>query len=190
MTYGYRLNVEDVFLKHADECWQRAKNSMVEIEDAVPETGARFFFLGPDCEQCISDSIFAVTGWAICLESYVNLAWNTDEKTRHEFGKFREKNTLEKLKYILKGNAIDLSDKNWLADIKQLFKQRNDLVHFKKIIEYVGFGFAPEYQKNLSQENLKKYRNALEQAIKILSETVGLESRLLESDFELFYYDE
>jgi len=190
MAYGYRLNVEDIFLKQADKCWERAKKNMVEIQDEDPLTVEQLPFMGPNDEQCISDCIFAVIGWAICLESYVNLAWNTDEKTKDKLNEFSRKNTSEKLKFILKENEIGLSDKNWLADIKQLFNERNNLVHFKEIIEYVGFSFAPKYQKDLSLENLTKYRRALEEAIKIVSDTVGLESRLLDGDFELFYYDE
>ncbi|WP_206598067.1 hypothetical protein, partial [Sulfurovum riftiae] len=85
---------------------------------------------------------------------------------------------------------IDLSDKNWLADIKELFVARNNLVHFQEVMEYVGFTFAPQYQKDLSQDNLSKYRKALEEAIKLLSTTTGVETRLLNGDFELFSYED
>ncbi|WP_206598053.1 hypothetical protein, partial [Sulfurovum riftiae] len=99
MAYGYRLNVEDVFLQHADKCWAKALKKMEEIEDEDPETGKSFTFLGPKRKKSISNCIFAVTGWAICLESYVNLAWNTDDKTKNQKDEFKQKNTHEKLKY-------------------------------------------------------------------------------------------
>ena len=57
-------------------------------------------------------------------------------------------------------------------------------------MEYIGFTFAPEYQKNLSQKKLLKYRQALEEAIKLLSITTGLEANLLNGDFKLFSYEE
>ena len=187
MSYGYRLNVEDIFLKNADECWVRAEKNMVLVRDEDGPTTEDISFIGPRSEECISDCVFAVTGWAICLEAYVNLAWNTDDKTKNMKDELRSKNTYDKIKYILKENAIDLSDKNWLTDINQLFTTRNNLLHFKDIIEYVGFCFAAEYQKSLSKKNLKLYRNALEEAIKVLSNTVKLDSKLLNGDFEIFY---
>lgn len=190
MSYGYRINVESIFLKHADECWQRANKNMDDIEDENPKTMERSTFKGPKTEQCISDCIFALTGWAICLESYVNLAWNTCDKTKDKTEDLKIKNTSDKLKIILKENNIDRSDKNWLANIKELFIKRNDFVHFKEVVKYAGFTFAPTYQKDLSLKNLQNYRNALEEAINLLSTTVGLEAKFLDGNFELFYYDE
>jgi hypothetical protein len=190
MAYGYRLNVEDIFLQHADKCWKKALKNMDMIEDQDPETAKGFTFLGPKKKKSISNCVFAVTGWAICLESYVNLAWNTNETTQNKKDLFREKNTVEKLKYILKEDGIDLSDKNWLSGIKDLILARNNLVHFKEVIEWVGFSFAPKYQKDLSQENLQRYRDALEEAIRLLSTTAGVEARLLKGDYCLFTYED
>ena len=190
MAYGYRLNVEDIFLKNADKCWKKALKKMKKIEDLDENTGKEFTFLGPKSKKCIYNCVFAVTGWAICLESYVNLSWNLNEKTKNQEELFRRKNTYEKLKHILRENDIDLSNKNWLSDIKQLILARNNLVHFKEVIEYVGFSYAPKYQKDLSKENLSRYRNALEQAIIYLSKVAGIEARLLNGKYKLFTYEE
>ena len=190
MAYSYRLNVEDIFLKYADECWQRAKSNMKEIKDEDPETNKEIIFLAPDDEQTISDCVLAIVGWAVCLESYVNFVWKTDEEIKDNKDDFENKNTSEKLKYILKSKEIDLSDKNWLAGIQQLFLARNNLVHFKDIVKHQGFSFAPKYQKDLSLNNLEKYRSALKEAIKSLNHISGQESKLLNGKFEIFYYDD
>jgi len=177
MTYGYRLNVEDLFLKHADECWNYAQTSMVEISDAIPETGKEIVFIGPEDEECVSKCVQAIVGWAICIESYVNLSWNSYEKTQTEPEKLRALSTYEKIKRILKYADIDLSDKYWLADIKELFLQRNNLVHYKETITYYGFSFAPEYQKDLSKSKLSKYRKAVEQTIAAIGSIAGIETK-------------
>jgi len=188
MTYGYRLNVEDLFLKHADECWNHAQKSMVEISDEKPETGEGIVFIGPKGEKCVSQCVQAVVGWAICIESYVNLSWNSYEKTRTEPEKLKALSTYEKIKCILKYADIDLSDKYWLADIKELFLQRNHLVHYKETITYYGFTFAPKYQKDLSKSKLSRYRKAVEQAIMAIGSVAGIETKLLRGEYELFYY--
>ena len=125
MAYGYRLNVEDIFLKHADECWIRAEKNMVLVKDEDAPTAKDISFIGPRSEECVSDCVLAVTGWAICLEAYVNLAWNTDIQTKDLKDELRSESTYNKIKYILRVNDIDRSDKNWLAGIKQLFETRH-----------------------------------------------------------------
>ena len=190
MTYGYRLNVEDIFLKHADDCWHKAKTNMVKIKDTIPETGKQIVFIGPEEEECVSQCVQAIVGWAICLESYVNLSWNSFEKTKNNPEQIIKLNTYEKIKKIFRYANIDVSKINWLVDIKELFLQRNKLVHFKETITYYGFSFAPEYQKDLSKANLKKYRNALEKAIKKIGSITGLDTKLLRGKYELFFYDE
>ncbi len=190
MTYGYRLNVEDIFLKHADDCWHQAELNMSEIQDEIPETGEQVVFVGPINEECISQCVQAIVGWAICIESFVNLSWNSYISTKNDTENLRRLSTYDKIKHIFKEANIDMGDKYWLADVKKLFSQRNKFVHFKETITYYGFSFAPEYQKDLSRKNLTTYRFALEQTIELLGTISGVDTKLLNAEYELFYYDE
>lgn len=190
MAYGFRLNVEDIFLKNAEESWNKAIPLMSDIEDEDIETFKTFYFKGPNDEESISHCIFALTSWAICLESFVNLAWNTNQYTQDDKENLKKYNTLQKIKHLLKINNHELSRYNWIADIKKLFKERNDLLHYKDIIEYQGFTFASKYQKTLSYENLKSFRKAVFKCIETIAQIDGLETKLLNTEYALFTYDE
>ena len=74
MSYVFRLNVEDIFLKNAEESWNKSILLMSDIEDENIDSMERFYFKGPKDKESISHCVFALTGWAICLESFINLA--------------------------------------------------------------------------------------------------------------------
>lgn len=190
MSYGFRLNVEDIFLKNAEESWNKSILLMSDIEDENIDSMERFYFKGPKDKESISHCVFALTGWAICLESFINLAWNTNEYTQDDEENLKKYNTLQKIKHLLKINDYELSRYNWISDIKRLFKERNDLLHYKDIIEYQAFTFATKYQKILSYENLKSFREAVFKCIEIIAQIDGLDTKLLNTEYELFTYDE
>lgn len=83
MTYGYRLNVEQLLLKNANESWLKASKLLVSVKHSDPETAKDITLISPnfDDEKTISLCIEAVLGWAISTEAFVNLAWKNTSST-------------------------------------------------------------------------------------------------------------
>lgn len=48
MTYGYRINLEQILLKRADEAWASIKDDFKLLPDADPITGESKNFYGPE----------------------------------------------------------------------------------------------------------------------------------------------
>ncbi len=195
MTYGYRLNIEDIYLKSADEHWVVARDQMVEINDENPETEEVTTFNAPTSPEGLSSSVQAVVGWAICLESFINLAWNMSVANRMPsigLNKYLMKrlSTIEKLKEILKMHEVSLEDKSWLVDLDSLFQLRNRLVHFKDTLEFVGFAFAPSYTKYFEENRMRVFRQALSDAICEVGSIVDMRTDFLNGDYEVVTYEE
>ena len=60
------------------------------------------------------------------------------------------------------------------------------MLHYKDIIEYQAFTFAPKYQKILSYENLKSFREAVFKCIETIAQIDGLDTKLLNTEYELY----
>ena len=195
MTYGYRLNIEDIYIKSADEHWTIAKQEMKEISDEDPATSETRTFRSPTSDKGISSSVQAIVGWAICFESFINSAWNLSIANKMPSSNLNKElmkklSTIEKMKEILRQNNIALNDKSWISDLTSLFQLRNRLVHFKDTIEYVGFSFAPEFAKDFEENKLNTYRKALNDAIVEVGNAVDLRTEFLHGTYEIQTYEE
>lgn len=140
LSYGYRLNVEQLLLKNANKSWLEVAKNLVSVRHSDPETAKDVTLMSPefDDEKTISLCIESVLGWAIATEAFVNLAWqNTPSTSGLDEKQFR--GTVDKIKYLCKTNEINYGSLKWRDDLVELFKLRDYLVHYKDPITYIGF---------------------------------------------------
>jgi hypothetical protein len=194
MSYGYRLNVEDIFMEAADSCWEKAQTEMIEIHDEEPKTAQEFTYRAPTTPIGISNAVQAVIGWAICFEAHVNFAWNETIAEKIPSPKLnksllRQLSSLEKAKEILKFANESLENKTWISGIKDLFELRNQLVHFKEPIQYTGFSFAPKFARDFKEEKLKRIRASLHDAVIDLSKAANIRFEFINGSYEPIHYD-
>ncbi|MDD0801233.1 MULTISPECIES: hypothetical protein [Acinetobacter] len=192
MTYGYRINLEQILLKRADEAWSSIKNDFKMVPDSDPITGQSKNFLGPEFENevVILTCVDCVLGWAITLESVVNLVWITNEKTQKIDERSIRGGTIEKFKELCRLNQIKTDNINFIKNLKTLINVRNGLVHYKKPITYVGFSFAPQYQHEFSFKNMNAYQTSVHSLIKFLDQHFGMDSSYINGEYKFFYMTE
>lgn len=191
MSYGYRLNVEQLLFKNANESWRNASKKLVSVKHSDPETAKDIILISPgfDDEKTISLCIEVVLGWAIATEAFVNLAWqNTSSTAGLEERKF--KGTVDKIKYLCKTNEINYGSLKWRDDLVELFRLRDYLVHYKDPITYIGFSFAPKYQRDFCRQNMEKYQSSVMSLMEVLGGKLGMDVSFLAGEYELFYYSE
>ena len=191
MTYGYRLNVEQLLLKNANEYWEEASTKFVEVSDSVPETGAALTILAPefDDDKTISQCIQAVLGWSIATEAFINLVWQNCPDTA-EIDERNFRGTVSKIKHLCKTVQIEYGAVSWRGNLVELFNLRDHLVHYKDSITYVGFSFAPKFQRDFSKEFMKGYQNAVICLFKMFGEFFNVDISFLNGEYDLFFYDE
>ncbi|REJ78748.1 MAG: hypothetical protein DWQ47_04700 [Acidobacteria bacterium] len=183
LTYGIRVNVEAIFLDSADQEWEQAKRHLSSGEYVDEESGELRNARLPDSRESFGYSIRAVVGWAICLEAFMNLAWNNSEeerlpeKYRHESA-LKELRTKDKIRTILKAYDYDLGQLTWLDDLYKLIKLRNRIVHFKDEVAYVGYEFAPPFSLEFEESRMISFRNALGEIIASLDSRLNLKTGL------------
>ncbi|HIF9214975.1 TPA: hypothetical protein ACX6QF_000431 [Photobacterium damselae] len=191
MSYGYRLNVEQLLLKNANKSWLEVAKNLVSVRHSDPETAKDITLMSPafDDEKTISLCIESVLGWAIATEAFVNLAWqNTPSTSGLDEKQFR--GTVDKIKYLCKTNEINYGSLKWRDDLVELFKLRDYLVHYKDPITYIGFSFAPKYQRDFCSKNMGKYQSSVMSLMEVLGGKLGMDISFLAGEFELFYYSE
>ncbi|MGF1831791.1 hypothetical protein L4D04_22100 [Photobacterium angustum] len=191
LSYGYRLNVEQLLLKNANRSWLEAEKNLVSVRHSDPVTAKDIMLMSPtfDDEKTISLCIESVLGWAIATEAFVNLAWqNTPNTSGLEEKLF--KSTVDKIKYLCKTNEINYGSLKWRDDLVDLFKLRDYLVHYKDPITYIGFSFAPKYQRDFCQKNMARYQLSVMSLMEVLGGKLGMDISFLTGEFELFYYSE
>lgn len=191
LSYGYRLNVEQLLLKNANRSWLEADKNLVSVRHSDPVTAKDIMLMSPafDDEKTISLCIESVLGWAIATEAFVNLAWqNTPNTSGLEEKLF--KSTVDKIKYLCKTNEINYGSLKWRDDLVDLFKLRDYLVHYKDPITYIGFSFAPKYQRDFCQKNMARYQLSVMSLMEVLGGKLGMDISFLTGEFELFYYSE
>src|SRR5690554_8180849 len=112
MTYGYRLNVEQLMLRRANNKFDEAKKRMVDVPDSVPESGEPYFFKGPGLEddETIALCVEAFLGWAVSFEAFVNLAWNSHPVAKEEDERCSG-STIGKLKKLYKLSGLPYGDR-------------------------------------------------------------------------------
>lgn len=191
MTYGYRLNIEDIYLEAADSYWAQAKSEMKDVKELDLVTkNVHVSFRAPDTDLGMKSAIQAVVGWAICLEAFVNHAWSQSIAKQMPSSKLNEiamkqLNTYEKTKEILRNAKIGLDDKPWLADLKSLFELRNYLVHYKEEEEFIGYSFAPHYLKLFEENRMKSYRSALREVVLAIGGVVVVRTDFISGSYKV-----
>uniref|UniRef100_UPI000AEA77E8 hypothetical protein n=1 Tax=Vibrio parahaemolyticus TaxID=670 RepID=UPI000AEA77E8 len=78
----------------------------------------------------------------------------------------------------------------WRDDLVELFKLRDYLVHYKDPITYIGFSFAPKYQRDFCRKNMERYQSSVMSLMEVLGGKLGMDISFLAGEFELFYYSE
>lgn len=160
MTFGYRLNVEQLMYKRANYKFEKALSKMVEIPDSTIEKGERYYFKGPSLEDddTVALCIECIIEWAASLEAFVNLVW-----MKHEISSQEDErgylSTIAKIKCLYKREKLLYGDAKWRDGIEKLFALRNYLMHYKESITYVGFSFATKFQHDFSERNMVKINN-------------------------------
>lgn len=189
MTYGYRLNVEQLLLRRANDKFDEAMKRMVEVPDSAPESGESYYFKGPGLEddETIALCIETFLGWAVSLEAFVNLVWNSHpiakEENERSYG-----STIAKIKRLYKLSGLPYGSAKWRDGIQDLFDMRNYLVHYKESVAYVGFSFAAKFQHDFSEENMRKTQCAVCCAIKEIGELLGVEVKFVDGDYDHLVY--
>jgi hypothetical protein len=191
MSYGYRLNVEQLMLKNSNESWRNASKLLIKVSHSDPKTAEDITLISPDFddEKAISFCIEAVLGWAIATEAFINLAWQNNHSTT-DLDEKKFKGTVEKVKHLCKTNGVHYGSLKWRDDLAGLFKLRDFLVHYKHPMTYIGFSFAPKYQRDFCRENMEKYQVAVTSLMEVLGSKLGMDTSFLAGDYDLFYYSE
>ncbi|WP_172116444.1 hypothetical protein [Halomonas hibernica] len=189
MTYGYRLNVEQLMFRRANNNFDEAKKKMVEVPDSVPESGKPYSFKGPGFEddETIALCIEAVLGWAISFEAFVNLVWNTHPIAKEEDEKSYG-STIAKLKKLYKISQLPYGDLSWRAGIQDLFDMRNYLVHYKDPVVYIGFSFAAKFQHDFSEKSMQSIQQDVLCALKEIGGLFGVEAGFVDGNYDHLVY--
>lgn len=189
MTYGYRLNVEQLMLRRANNNFDEAKQKMVEVPDSVPKSGKTYYFKGPGFEddETIALCIEALLGWAISFEAFVNLVWHAHPVTKEE-NERSSGSTIDKLKKLYKISGFPYGDSSWRAGIKDLFDMRNYLVHYKDPVVYIGLSFAAKFQHDFSEISMQRIQRDVLCALKEIGDLFGVETGFIDGDYDHLVY--
>lgn len=189
MTYGYRLNVEQLMFKRANASFEAAREKMIDVPDSVPETGKPYFFKGPGFEddETIALCIEAIIGWAVALEAFVNLTWTSHPKTKG-INERSAGSTIDKLKKLYKAEGLSYGDLVWRCGIHDLFEMRNYLVHYKDLVVYVGFSFAAKFQHDFSEKNMHKIQEDVICALKDMSSVFHVDAGFVGGNYDHLVY--
>lgn len=189
MTYGYRLNVEQLMFKRANASFEAAREKMTDVPDSVPETGESYFFKGPGFEndETIALCIEAIIGWAVALEAFVNLIWTSHPKTKY-IDERKSGNTIEKLRKLYKAEELSYGDLVWRCSICDLFEMRNYLVHYKELVVYVGFSFAAKFQHDFAEKNMQKIQEDVVCALKDMSVVFDIDAGFVDGNYDHLVY--
>lgn len=165
MSYGHRLNLEDIFFSLAEQKSQEASALKGKIPHRNPLTDADESFIGYPSVEGLAAASIAVVSWATSLESFINLVWNlqiahTIPKGRIRQLVVRQFSTLDKLKELFSSFSKEPNNYPWWSSITELVELRNRLVHFKDEVTYQGFSFADPTRQTFSEETVKRVRGA------------------------------
>ena len=189
MSYGHRLNVEQIYYSLAEERYRLASDheGWVRHEDAV--TCKDLSFRGYPKAEGLAHASIAVVSYATALEAFVNLVWNSQMLNKLPKGKIQEMvmkqlSTPEKAKELFKASEINLGERNWWTSVVEMYRVRNRLVHFREQIVYQGFSFASPTAIMLSAESVSNFRASTQKCIALLGEIAEIETPFLDGTFE------
>jgi len=189
MTFGYRLNVEQLMYKRASYNYEKALSKMVDVPDSIPETGKLYYFEGPGLEddETIALCIECIIEWAASLESFVNLVWLGNKISSQE----EERNyssTIAKIKRLYQIEDLLYGDSKWKSGVEKLFAMRNYLMHYKEAITYTGFSFATKFQHEFSKNNMIKIKRDIYLAIKEIGGYFNIDCGFVDGDYDHLIY--
>jgi len=194
MTHEYRLNIEDIFWRTAEENWQKAQEDISELHESVwdengeEQTVAFDGFWG----EALAQVSIAVVSWAISLEATINLAWQASIypilPQEGDIPKIllQKLSSIEKLREILRASQVNIGKLSWWEGTQELFRCRNKIVHCDPRVKLYGSCAPPEIKKDLRKDNVQSMREAATAAIRKLGELNGnLRIGFLDGEYEL-----
>lgn len=189
MSYGYRLNVEEVFFALAESKFSEATALKGKIRHRDPATALNAPFWGYPTKEGKAAVSLAVVSWATSLEAFTNLAWNQELAPKIPFKKvrqlaIRQLSTVDKLKELFAQHDYALDNHDWWTGVRKLFELRNRLVHYKDEVVYQGFSFASPIECALSEEAVAKLRSAAISCIEELGGLVSARTDFTRGDYE------
>jgi len=163
MSYGHRLNLEEIFFELAESKFAEATAVQGMVSHRDPETAANASFQGYPTERGLAAVSIAIVAWATSLEAFANLVWNEHLAPTIPAGIVRKmaiKNlsTAEKLKELFGFFSFDLGSATWWSSILKLFEVRNRLIHFKEVKTYQGHSFADPARRMLTENEVRTMR--------------------------------
>jgi hypothetical protein len=188
MSYGHRLNLEDIFFELAELNFKTASQIAGTVPDGSQDGGKNCSFRGYPTDEGLALVSISVVGWATSLEAFTNLAWNNTVAPQIPQGKIRETvikqfSTPEKVKEILLHKRVDLGQLNWWSNMQELFALRNELVHYRHEVVYQGHSFAPVISRKLSEKKVLAVRQATISAISEIGKQCGLRIDFLDGNY-------
>lgn len=190
MSYGYRLNIEDVFFRLAEEHFEKASQQVGVVRHDSAEGDKDESFRGYPSDEGLAAATVAIVGWATALEAFTNIAWNDiiaqtiPEGTIRDLA-VRHLNTHEKLAEVLKSLDVELGTLSWWTGIRDLLRLRNEFVHYKHEVVYQGFSFAPPISRKLSESAVLAARVSVVDAIRETGRLCNLRTSFLDHDYEV-----
>lgn len=189
MSYGHRLNLEEVFFALAESKFAEASATKGEVRHRNPESDVDESFLGYPTEDGLAAVSIAIVSWATSLEAFTNLVWNEVMAPRIPEGTIRsmaikQLSTVDKLKEIFGLCLFELGSAVWWCRIRNLFEVRNRLVHFKDEVVYQGFSFADPIRRALPEEVVLRIRDAVIECISELGRLSGARTDFTRGDYE------
>jgi hypothetical protein len=188
MSYGYRLNVEDVYFRSAAAHFASALASMSPAPDGFGDGTARRTFRGPAGDEGLAACVLAVVSYAIAFEALTNSAWKAVVAPSLPLTSIRDKllrslSTSDKAEQVWALTAT--GEAPWQADIRHLFALRNRFVHYKDDPIYQGFEFAPQITKDFREDVMLRLRDGVVQAARDLGRLASIRVSYLDGDFQL-----
>lgn len=189
MSYGHRLNLEEVFFALAESKFAEATASKGKVQHRNPETDADESFVGYPSEEGLAAISIAIVSWATSLEAFTNLVWNEVLSPRIPEGTIRslaikQLSTVEKLKELFGVFSLEVGGVVWWPHIRQLFEIRNRLVHFKDEVVYQGFCFADPTRRSLNEDVVLRLRESVISCITALGRLSGARTDFTHGDYE------
>jgi hypothetical protein len=190
MSYGYRLNIEDVFFRLAEEHFEKASQQVRMVRHDSSEGDKDESFRGYPSDEGLAAAAVAIVGWATALEAFTNVAWNNTITQTIPEGTIRDLvvrhlNTHEKLAEVLKSMRVELGSLPWWTGIRDLLRLRNEFVHYKHEVVYQGFCFAPPIARKLSEATVLAARTSMVAGIREVGRLCNLRTSFLDRDYEI-----
>jgi hypothetical protein len=173
----------------AEQAFESAEEQAGEIVDA-DNNGRDATFIGYATDDALAQAALAVVGWAACLESFINLAWNEAiggklPSSRINKQLLKTLSTMDKAKELLVLHNEDPSKLAFWSKLQSMIEIRNRFVHFKDNVVHQGFEFAAPWERELSQVHCREIREALLEVVQLIGKHVNLDTSFTSGKFSI-----